>query len=245
MTAVDAAETALPDDAELNTRFVPPGDVVARKRKGMARADRGGAADDATRVDQLVRSLLIQRGYVLHYQPGWILVMATPWSLAIAKTDGGAATLHPSDATPAPPSHLALSHRSLHDLHGRESRHHERPLEVGRSRDSTQRLPYMAGHAAHLPYMARAALSLPPSLSLCRPARARVRGARAASARRRSSRGSRRRRPRRRSRARCWRSRPTSSAATAAASTASSSSARPTAATSGASSAPTTTRPRA
>ena len=88
--AVNDAIASLGEGAERNTRLAPPARVVAGLKKRAKRKQRGGSMDDATRIDQLVRRHLIQRGCVLLYQPGVQLVLTTRWALERARTDGRA-----------------------------------------------------------------------------------------------------------------------------------------------------------
>ena len=69
------------------TRFSPAMSAVANGVKRERRKERGGSMDDATRVHQLVASI-VQRGMVLYYKPSEQLVLATPFSLEMARRFG-------------------------------------------------------------------------------------------------------------------------------------------------------------
>ena len=88
LNAVSDAYVKLPEGSGAPSRFVPSSKVVAKAQAYENLRQRGGSIDDATRCDLLVRKHLIQRDLVLLYNPGVILVMATPWSLELAREHG-------------------------------------------------------------------------------------------------------------------------------------------------------------
>ena len=85
-TSINKLEEQLPQGPS-NSRFLPPAKAVSQVVKHTRRVQRGGSIDDATRLDRLVRQHLIQRAYVLLYEPGYLLVMATLWSLELARSE--------------------------------------------------------------------------------------------------------------------------------------------------------------
>lgn len=74
----------------VSTRHVPSAQVVSTMSKRCRRGGRGGMMDDQTRLDRLVREVLIKRGVVLLYIPGVIIVVSTPWALERVREFGGA-----------------------------------------------------------------------------------------------------------------------------------------------------------
>ena len=84
---VNNAMEQQPEDAELNSRAVPPTRDVARAAKHARRLQRGGSMSDGNRVDLLVRAQLVQRQFVLLYKPGYLLVLSSLWALERARTE--------------------------------------------------------------------------------------------------------------------------------------------------------------